>query len=250
MGTVDRIKRRRAPASSEQGLGARDLLLPIFTFLKKSGLSEVELLTESRSAIRNASRTKSKLKVVRIGFASLNTNIVGRWLRDPNYLNHAGRPADLPRTGARSFTSLVRDCELEVSPSKALALLIEIGNVRKVASGNYRLVRRSLDFAITDYLPFEPNLKFLVDAAKAATRGLGKSQKATKLFWITAENSQVQGRHSKEFLRFAEQRGLSFTHEINDWLEQHKHNGLPPGKAVGKSKRLGMGVFGICSDFL
>ena len=125
-------------------------------------------------------------------------------------------------------------------------MLVEFGIVNRVASGKYRLVRRMVDFGHSEYLPFEPNFRFLVDATRVTTSRLRDAKKTPGLFWQCADNSRIDARHAREFLRFAQQRSLSFMHEMNDWLDQHECK-RPYLKRRGiQLKRLGVGLFGIC----
>lgn len=223
---------------------SRELLAPIAAFLIKSGLSGAQLLQECRSAIRRASG--SRLKVTHMGIGEEATSIVNRWLRDPIYLNGVGRPAELPLKGTRSIVSLARASRANVSPSSALKMLVEYGIVKRVSSGKYRLVRRLVDFGHPEYLPFEPNLRFLVDATKVSTNRLRNAKKTPGLFWQCADNSKIDARLAREFLQFAHQRSLSFMHEINDWLDEHECKHPNSIKKQTQLKRLGVGLFGIC----
>ncbi len=227
---------------------AADLLEPIIGFIHKSGLSKKQLLAECQSAIHKASTTRSRLSVVHVGFRKETIDIVNRWLRDPNYLNHNGRPDELPLTGSRSIGSLVKACRVAVTPSHVLSYLLEFGIVKQIASGRYRLVRRSMDFGHSDYLPFEPNFRFLLDAVRAATNRLQDSKVSNKLFWQCADNSRIHPRYTKEFLAFVRHRGLSFVHEINDWLDEHETAAARVTKTRARVKRLGIGLFGIVSE--
>jgi hypothetical protein len=232
----------------EQSPSTQDLLLPIMTFLRKSGISQSQLHTECRSAIRQAGASKSQLKVVRIGFGYVSSSIVNRWLRDPSFLNHAGQPDDLPVRGVRSIGSLLKACQVTLAPAKVVALLVEFGTIKMVSSGRYRLVRRCLNFMIPEYLPFEPNFRFLVDAALASTRRLGVAHNLPKLFWQCADSKGIHRRHIPDFLRFAQERSLSFMHEVNDWLEEHEVRDTDGARKDMDVRRLGVGLFGICSD--
>lgn len=227
---------------------ARKLLVSVVTFLKHSGLSEAELLAECRLALRPAPRPKRKFKVVHVGSGRDGTNIVNRWLRDPTYLNHAGKPADLPLRGERSVVSLVRACQGSLSPSDALGLLIEYGNVKKVGSAKYRLVQKLMNFGHPEYKTFEPNFRFLCDAAKVSTKKLGDAKATPGLFWQCADNARIHPRKAQKFLQFARERSLSFMHEMNDWLDEHEIRDSSRLKKGTHLKRLGVGLFGICSD--
>ncbi len=231
-------------ASTNPTQVGRELLAPIAAFLLKSGLSRVQLLSEFRSAIRHASG--SKLKVTHIQIGEEVSNIVNRWLRDPKFLNSVGRPAELPLRGSRSIAELVRTSRANTSPTAALNILVEFGIARKVATGKYRLVRRLVDFGHSEYLPFEPNFRFLVDATKVSTSRLRKPKGTPGLFWQCADNPKIDARYANEFLRFAQQRSLSFMHEINDWLDEHESKRSYSSSNRSRLKRLGIGLFGIC----
>jgi hypothetical protein len=134
-------------------------------------------------------------------------------------------------------------------PAKVLTLLIELGTVKKIAPARYRLIRRSMSYIIPDYLPFEPNFQFLVDAARACTWGSGHPPRSSRLYWLNAVSTRVKRRHEADFLRFSKERGLSFIHEINDWLEAHEsQQETDDGKQFGRARRMGMSLFGISSD--
>ena len=230
-----------------------DLLVPIVAFLRKSGMPSAQLMSEWCSAVKRTSRANKGggLRVVKIGYEHLGSTVISRWLRDPKYLNHSGRPDDLPLRGNRSIASLVKEGRVKLPLSKVLVLLVELGTVREVAPSRYRLIRRSMNYIIPQYLPFEPNFRFLLDAARACTAGSGLPPKAPRLFWLNAYSTRIPQKHTPEFLRFAKERGLSFMHEINDWLEAHE---LPNPDApisqsnAAKMRRLGLGLYGICSN--
>lgn len=248
--------RKKTPLKTPAGSlprdpSVQDLLVPIVEFLQRSGIQQSQLQVEWQSAILRASRIKRSVKVVRIGYEQLGLTIVSRWLRDPNYLNHVGRPDDLPLRGRRSFSSLLRSCAVTRRAPDVLDSLVEFGTVKKVGSNRYRLIRRSINFAIPNYLPFEPNFQFLVDALHASTWGSSMAPRSPRLFWQNVASSSVPNKYTVEFLRFSKERSLSFMHEINDWLEAHETvNAAVPRKAAKspRNKRIGIGLFGVCSD--
>ena len=222
----------------------RELLMPIMTFLYKSGMSKETLLTECRAAIQAAS--SSKLKIVHITIGQDLIGIVNRWLKDPMYVNSSGRPDELPLSGKRSIRSLVRASRTKVSAKEALTLMTTYGVATKVSTGKYRLVRRLMDYGHTKYMPFEPNYRFLVDATRVSTNRLRRTDKRPGIFWQCADNPRIDSRKMGEFMQFAQQRGLSFMHEINDWLDEHDCATSRVTKRRPTMKRIGVGLFGIC----
>ena len=248
---MPQYKRSKTAASSaRKDPAVRDLMLPIVAFLRRSGMTQDQLTSEFRATMRLSYSGRPGVKVVRIGVEHLGSTIVSRWLRDPIYLNHAGRPADLPLTGRRSIASLTKECRITLPPNKVIAFLIEFGTVKKLSPNRYRLVQRSLNFAIPNYLPFEPNLQFLIDAARAATWGSALMPKVPRLFWHNAVSTNVDRHYHSKFLRFAKERSLQLMHEMNEWLEAHEtlNDGARPGfGGIRKSNRIGVGLFGIYS---
>jgi len=110
-----------------------ELFAPIAAFLLRAGITKAELMAELRTAIDRVSRAKSGVPVVRIGVENLASSLVSRWMRDPKYLNHVGRPDDLPLNGTRSVASLLKADQVKISPTRALSLLLDLGTVKKVA---------------------------------------------------------------------------------------------------------------------
>jgi hypothetical protein len=241
--------RRMATGKRLQKPAIQDLLAPIVAFLRSSGMRPNKIMSEWQTAIRRTSKHKPRLKVVRIGYEHLDSTVIARWLRDPTYLNRVGKPADLPLTGKVSLSSLVKICRVRVLPTQVARRLAEFGSVKEVSPGKYRLVRPHLNFTNPEILPFEPNFQFLVDAVRASTWGSAAQGNEPRLFWQNAIHTSVAQRHVTEFLTFARERGLIFAHEMDDWLEAHNNDASnSASKVPSNRKRLGVGLFGICSD--
>jgi len=231
-------------------LEVNDLLVPIVEFLKRSGYTPHTLIAEWRAAIRKCAKANKGVKVVRIGFDKLGLTLVSRWLRDPAYLNRVGRPDDLPIRGKRSIDSLLKACAIDRSATDVLESLVRFGTVKRISPNRYRLVRRSVNFEVPNIIPFEPSLEFLVDAVRASTWGSRSAQREPRLFWQNVVSRNIPQQHAAEFLRFAKDRGLTFMHEINDWLEAHESQSgtrAQQFRRSGRTQRLGIGLFGICS---
>ncbi|HEV7431838.1 MAG TPA: hypothetical protein VGN77_02260, partial [Steroidobacteraceae bacterium] len=60
-----------------------------------------------------------------------------------------------------------------------------------------------------------------------------------------ADNAKIDARQAQKFLRFAQQRSLSFMHEMNDWLDEHECKRSNSIRKNVQLKRLGIGLFGI-----
>lgn len=228
----------------KEGLSAPIALFsPIFALLARAGFSDTEISEICARSLKKASSSKVGPNVFRIGYDYITADLIHRWLRDPKYINSNGKPKDLLLTGNCSFQSLVKESESRASPIAVADLLVKFGTIRKLENGSLRLVRRSLNFAISESLPFEPNLKFLIDAVRSCTRGLAQRSVGPRLYWHCADSRQVERKDVESFLKFSEERSLSFMHEINDWLDQHASN--MPKKRLGRIQRVGVGLFAI-----
>lgn len=223
-------------------------LVPLLAFLTESGLSKDQLLRECRKALESISDKRSRVKVEHVLFTPAAADIVRRWLRDPVYINNVGRPAELSFKGKKSFTSLAKESQSKLKPEAALKLLMQYGNVKRITSGKYRLVRRFMGFGPTDKTPYEPAYRFICDATTAATHAVLSPSDPPGLFWRCGHNSNMSPRQAREFLGFAKERSVMFLQEVDDWLSQHELKASISTKRKMSSKRFGVGLFGICAD--
>ena len=184
------VKKAKRPKKQLTNAAIRDLLIPIADFLSRSGISQARLFAEWRSTVQPSGKMKPKIKVVHIGFEHLNSSNVSRWLRDPKYLNHAGRPDDLPPNSERSIASLLLKDQATAARQNIATMLENFGTIKRIAPGKCRLVKRSTNSSIPDYLPFVPNFRFLVDGVQASTWGSGSDPKAPRQFWQSVSSTQ------------------------------------------------------------
>ena len=224
------------------------LLIPIFAFLRNSGMTDRQLNHEIKGALITAARSRSKLKIVRQTQSYSYSQIVDNWLKHPSYINASGQPLDLPLKGEISISGLMKLTGITHSAKTVASLLIRYGNVKRTASGTLRLVRRQLQFITEGIIPFEPNFAFLVDAATAATRGIGADRRQPVMFWIRAENTDIRLRDVSNFKAFAYERGRVFLHEIDDWLAQHAVDAAAASRNRKQLRRVGVGLFPFCTD--
>lgn len=233
----------------EQQLEALELLAPLVAFLLASGLSDQDLQEGFSSALLRAKRATTDVKVVRMGSRlgsyHQRAEIIDRWLRNPAFVNKAGKPLDLPLQGKLSIATLVKLADVKEPPRSILRLLVKLGNVAPLSNGKYRLVKRYMNYKAPGLLPFEPNAQFILDAISSATRGLGNPGANRELFWLNSEHN-IPAPKTKEFLRYAHNRGIIFLHEINDWLDQYAVK-LDSSVDRRKIRRLGMALFPYCS---
>jgi hypothetical protein len=236
---------KRGTGAKQSGSKAVDLFAPIFALLIRAGYSKGEIDEICGQALIKATANQRGPKVFKIGDDYITADLIHRWLRDPKYINANGKPKELPVGGKSSFQNLVKESEPRANPHEVVHLLLKFGVVRRLENGNLRLIRRSLNFSIPDGLPFEPNFNFLLDAVRSCTRGLAQGRAAPKLYWHSADSKQIASKDTDAFLKFSEERSLSFMHEINDWLDQHAS--VAGGRAAAKPRRVGVGLFAVAA---
>jgi hypothetical protein len=224
------------------------LLMPIFAFLRNSGMTDPQLNNAIKTALIIAPKSRTKLKVVRQTESYSYSQLVDNWLKHPSYINASGQPLDLPLKGKIGFSGLMKLTGITHSPKSVISVLVRYGNVKRTASGTLRLVRRQMQFITEGIIPFEPNFAFLVDAATAATRGIGADGRQPAMFWIRAENTDIRLRDVGNFKAFAYERGRVFLHEIDDWLAQHAVDAPAASRNRKQLRRVGVGLFPFCTD--
>ena len=70
--------------------------------------------------------------------------VIGGWIRDREYHDRRGRPADLPMDGeSRSFSALVRDFSGDIPPRAIADELARVGAIEILPDGHVRLMTRA-----------------------------------------------------------------------------------------------------------
>lgn len=240
-----------AKASSVLGRAKLDdarvvaLLFPIAAFLNASGISAASAQRSFAHAMRRAIEKQSPRALETTGHDTVYADLISRWRRDKRYLDSRGFPRDLPMRGRDGFVSLVRSVKAPISAQQMLKILLRYGNVRRRSNGTYRLVTPMFSITSSRGMAFEPMSTFLSDVTSTFDQiaRWRKGSNEPKLFWRKVETTQVPSHLNKQFIQFVGDRSLTFLEEIDDWLEAHSE----PMRPNRRGKRLGLGVFSICS---
>lgn len=239
-----RSKRKSVTPDSE----ALELFAPLVAFLRASGVSDQQLQDGFSASLSRARRKAKHIEVIRMGSYYRRGEIIDRWLRNPMFVNKAGKPLDLPLMGKLSIATLAKMAGVKDAPRSILRMLVKYGNVARAGRGKYRLVKRYMNYKAPGLLPFEPNAQFILDAISSATRGLGNPNASKELFWLNAEHNYVPAPMTSQFLRYVHSRGIIFLHEINDWLDQYAVREPSAENTRKKLRRIGVGLFPFCSN--
>jgi hypothetical protein len=111
------------------------LLLPWVRELVRHGVTYPQLSLRLKQVFFDAARAeRAHVLAVQPGPAAasipLSSQIVTRWVSDPQYRDQRGKPRDLPRHGAiGSFEALVNSVSKDVHPRTALEELVRLGVV-------------------------------------------------------------------------------------------------------------------------
>jgi hypothetical protein len=229
-------------------LRAEALLFPIAAFLFAGGWTKRSAAQSFSRAFDRLIAKKGARQLKHIGNPTPYADIVSLWIRDPNFIDKFGNSRVLPFNGRNGFTALVRKACVRVDPQDALSVLTHFRNVRRTHDGRYKLISPFFLTCSEKSLAFEPMAYFLSDASDTLGRILKRKSQArgSGIFWRKAENSNLSHSAARKFLAFGKERALAFAHEVDEWLEAHQRRPLKTRRSR-KGRRVGIGVFSICS---
>jgi hypothetical protein len=213
----------------------KSLLYPIVAFLQEGGFSKADSLEILSSVFESLQRKKTNRRMQHIGHPTRYADIIAAWTRDRAYVDPLGKPRALSLTGAKGFASLVQRISPGTNVQTALSVLLRYRNIRFYANSNS-------DAA------FEPIAFFLSDASATLSEILKRQQRTLRpeRFWRKVESVSVSEDIARGFAAFARERSFIFLEELDDWLEAHR-GGV--GGTSRKSRRIGLGLFSIYSDY-
>ena len=224
------------------------LLVPQIRFMRAAGVTreQVDCVVDSEYR-RKVPKTK-RGRVERVRFNNQCARLIANWKVMPEFLNSTGYPRDLRLKGRHSFVELANLSAPSVRPIELLKLLLEFKSVVKLRSGLLRLRTKAFMAKAPSgkIVAFEPNMQFLIDAARVIEDQLeisaGHARSAPR-YWRAVDNHWIPERYLRDFMSFSKRRGMALMEEIEDWLDQHE---ISRDSGTGKNiRRLGVGVFSI-----
>jgi hypothetical protein len=211
----------------------------IVAFFITAGMDEESLMTTVKTSAIKARKYKPSTRFFSVPSTAELIGIVDRWRKDPEYVNSAGRPIDLPLRGALSINSLIRaEPNLKLPPSRYIQSMLNVGAVVKTSRGSVRLTRNYLYFRQSGSVPYEPNVQFLEAAVAAATRPISSRAIDREIFWRMASVDCLPNGKVQAFMAFAKRHGNVLLSDLDDWLTQHAQ----PHRNVRSSRRKRVGV--------
>jgi hypothetical protein len=238
----------RRKTTSVSATEAEQLLSPQIRFLRAAGVTLEELNQILRSEFRRRIPKERLGRVERVKYNNQCARLIANWRVLPEYLDRTGYPRDLQMRGAGGFLQLAKISAPGVKPSDLIKVLQRFGSISKMKSGKLRLKTKVFmcKTPAGQVVAFEPNVQFLIDAARVIEDQLnisvGRGQVAHR-YWRAVDNHWVPARHVRDFIAFSKRKGMMLMEEIEDWLDEHEATRWCAGGT--NLKRLGVGVFAI-----
>jgi hypothetical protein len=226
---------------------AESLLLPIVAFLRMGGMVKEDIAKSFSSAYNRASKSLKNRQIRHIGHPTRYADVVGLWTRDGRFLNATGHPRPLSLDGKNGFAALVREISPESDALDVLTVLRRLGNVRRLRSGQYKLIKPLFLILNSRSMAFEPTAYFLSDASETLSRILTRTKRSRSpdVFWRKVENANLSTANANKFVDFTRERTFTFLEELDDWLEAHCEVKRKPARRG--YHRVGLGLFSIHS---
>lgn len=203
-------------------------------------------MTEWSKALNWAKKQRVKAKIYRAGPVDQYRSICERWIRSPEYLNHAGNPIALPINGSRSVKGLMNELNISGTSKQVVAALEKIGSVRHVGNGKYLLVQKMFRTRPNSYVAYETFSQFLAHAVKAATMPLHNSKSDKHSHWLTATRFGLSEAEIKKFVEFVKRRSQPQMLEIDDALNLPAKRRRPLKRAP--KNIVGAGIFTFVTE--
>ncbi len=214
----------------------------IAAFFLAAGISRDTIMQQLETSISSAAARKPKMRFVRNYGYPILERAVQIWISDPNYLNRAGRPKPIPKTGTFSISTLIRDSGYAGTIASGIRLLHSLGTVSINLTGQYALNERHCNWRAEGDVAYEPQANFLMNAVLAATTAIGRSGKQRKLFWRTCYTDRLPSAMINKYMAFCRTRSEAMILELNDWFGQYE-SPVPQQQSKRPLATVGMGLF-------
>jgi hypothetical protein len=211
---------------------------------RPTNVSRVALLTGlARREVRRI-RAVSRGPAAAVAEESLNhaSRVLSGWHLDADFLEADGRPRVLPAQGpAPSFEVLLRRYAGDIPVTALVKELVKSGSIEKLASGEYKVLRRYYMPRPMDGHAVERSGSVLADMAATVEHNLSRGEREPARFEGRAQNRQIDPRHLPAFRAFVEREAQGLLERVDDWLATHEAD--PSDGAA--TLRLGVGVYAI-----
>lgn len=170
------------------------------------------------------------------------TRVISGWHETPEYVDAAGRPRTLPRTGpCPSLEDLFRRFAGDIPDGALMHELERVGAVEETGSGEVRVLKRSF---VADgfskervrivgnmYSDLGSTIVYNLDEANVDRRRIAR--------YVVAD--AVAPDVAQAFQALAEERGQALLGDLDGWLSAEGRQAGPPASA--DARRVGLGVY-------
>lgn len=174
--------------------------------------------------------------------------VISGWVRDRQFANAKGQPADLPLEGDEvSFTALVKLYSGDIPVRAILDELLRVEGAEYLENGKVRLKTRAY---ITD-TGEEEKLAILGTDVKDLLDTIDHNicSKGSHFFQRKVEYDNLPEEVLAELQGMASKRGQTLLEEMDEWLSQHDRD-TNPGMGGSGRKRAGMSIYYFEEDFV
>lgn len=172
------------------------------------------------------------------------TRVLSGWHQDPDYLDAAGQPLELPPAGpGPSFESLCARFGGDIPWSALLKELRAVGAiVDGSGAGRLKAVMRNYIPVQFDAEKVSIGARLLQDHGNTVVHDLLRPAGAPARLARRAHNARIETRQVPRFHAFLEREGQAFLERVDDWLTQHE---APAGTPERAMMRVGAGLYQI-----
>jgi len=225
-------------ATDDYGLHGRPTNISRVSILTGIGRREV-------SALRQAISAETPPQ-----FNNLNsaTRVLTGWHLDPDFVDVAGQPLDLPAEGeSSSFAELARRYGGDIAPVTLVRELARNGALVELPDGRLRVAKRYFMPSPADPAATLRAGSVLKDLGNSVAYNLARTEDAPTRFEGRATNELMLAADSKAFRAFLEREGQAFLERADEWLSVHE--ATPAEQKKYRMRRFGIGVYQIHDEF-
>lgn len=221
-----------------------DLLYPALLVLVRAGLADETICQHFNAALDKARKAPPQANLRNLPNVETTREVVSVWTTNPKYQTVRGAPKVLKKQGPNSFQALVAEASGDAAWEEILSNLISLDNVSVTSTGRIRLLRNFLLVKTTAELAYEPTLRFISDACRAASSSLegGPGKEELEKYWRAVELSGLTEKIERQFYIYTKKRTLQLLQELNEWLVSRRTSIPRDGLKYGR-RRVGLGVF-------
>jgi Family of unknown function (DUF6502) len=208
---------------------------------RPTNASRVTLLTGINR--RDVSRLRAELSARPIVPTLEQSSALGRvlsgWHQDPEFVDAAGTPRELPATGAGSFATLLARYGGDIPETATAKELRRVGAVASTADGKLKVQTRYYMPLALDDAALERYGSVVADLAGSINHNLFAADPNGRIFEGRAHHPHIDPAALEEFRALVDARGERLLEEIDAWLTEH----ALPASAKSAGVRLGVGLY-------